>query len=377
MDPLSPWTYGRRNVRKILPTVIILTFVVMLVVVILSTLAGLRDSTLVYTREFDEWTLVFPKKDTRLPRALLAEIAAHPAAERVIDSRNCFVRVKTLIGPMPFNLRAVRREEMDYLMTRVGAVLKEGALPKSGSSEVALHENIMKANGWSLGREFGIDVDEEDWMPGRFRVVGILEGPVPLGVCSFEYLNNPLQYAFSAKLWERVVAVARPGRTAELNAYLRGLKDVKVYDKTRAVDDVVQGFDRIILVFRFISILLIIVVAIVVGLLNNIFFAQRIDEFAVLLAIGHTKRRLFRMVWGETALMMTLSWAAGLALGLGIFAAFRGWVLLPRGIPVPFWHAGPLLVSAALPLVAQVFAVTTVLGRLKRIDPVSIIERRG
>jgi putative ABC transport system permease protein len=377
MDPLSPWTYGRRNVRKILPTVIILTFVVMLVVVILSTLAGLRDSTLVYTREFDEWTLMFPKRDTRLPKGLLAGVAAHPATERVIDSRNCFVRVKTLIGPMPFNLRAVKREEMEYLMTRAAARLRSGTLPTPGTSEVALHENIMKANGWSIGREFGIDVDEEDWMPGRFRIVGILEGPTPLGVCSFEFLNNPLQYAFSAKLWERVVVVAKPGRIAELNAHLRGLTDVKVYDKTRAVDDVVQGFDRIILVFRFISITLIIVVSLVVGLINNIFFAQRIDEFAVLLAIGHTKKRLFRMVWGETAVMMTLSWALGVALGLAVFAAFRSGVLLPRGIPVPFWHPGPLLVSAALPLVAQVFAVATVLGRLRRLDPVGIIERRG
>ncbi|HVE41170.1 MAG TPA: ABC transporter permease [Planctomycetota bacterium] len=377
MQPLSPWTYGRRNVRKILPTVIILTFVVMLVVVILSTLSGLRESTLVYTREFDEWTLVFPKRDTRLPKTLLAEIAAHPATERVIDSRNCFVRVKTLIGPMPFNLRAARREEMDYLLNRVGARLREGSLPKPGTSDVALHENIMKANGWALGREFGIDVDEEDWMPGRFKVVGVLEGPTPVGVCSFEFLNNPLQYAFSAKLWERVVVVAKPGRIVELNAYLRSLKDVKVYDKTRAVDDVVQGFDRIILVFRFISIVLIGVVSLVVGLINNIFFAQRIDEFAILLAIGHTKRRLFRMVWGETAAMMTLSWVLGVALGIAIFAGFRGLVLLPRGIPVPFWHLGPLIVSLALPLVAQIFAVATVLGRLRKLDPVSIIERRG
>jgi hypothetical protein len=377
MDPLSPWTYGRRNFRKILPAVIILTFVVMLVVVILSTIAGLKDSSLVFTREFDEWSLVFPKRDSRLPKALIAEIAAHPSVDRVIDSRNCWVRLRTLIGPIPFNLRAARREEMEYLMTRVAARLKEGALPKAGTSEVALHENLMKANGWTLGREFGMEVDEEDWMPGRFRIVGILEGPTPLGLCSFEYLNNPLQYAFSAKLWERVVVVSKPGRIAELNAFLRGLKDAKIYDKTRSVDDVSQGFDRILLVFRFISITLIIVVSLVVGLINNIFFAQRIDEFAILLAIGHTKRRLFRMVVGETALMMTLSWALGLALGYAVFGAFRGIVLLPRGIPIPFWHLGPLLVSAALPAVAQGFAVVTVIGRLKRLDPVAIIERRG
>jgi len=377
MDPLSPWTYGRRNGRKVLPALIILTFVVMLVFVILSTLGGLRESMLVYTLEFDEWTLVFPKKDTRIPKALLKEVAAHPSVERMIDSRNCFVRVKTLIGPMPFNLRAGKREEMEYLLKRVNATLHDGKLPEPGTNEVAIHENIMKANGWVLGREFGVDVDEEDWMLGRFKVVGVLRGPVPVGVCSFEFLNNPLQYAFSAKLWEREIVVAKPGRTAELNAFLRTLGDIKVYDKKRAVDDVTQGFDRIILVFRFISILLIIVVSFVVGLINNIFFAQRIDEFAVLMAIGHTQKRLFRMVAGETAGLMTVSWALGLGLGAVIFATFRALVMEPRGIPLPLWQPGPILVSLILPVVAQAFAIATVLGKLRRLDPVTIIERRG
>jgi len=377
MDPLSPWTYGRRNVRKVLPALIILTFVVLLVFVILSTLGGLRESMLVYTGEFDAWTLVFPKKDTRLPKALLQEIGAHPAVERMIDSRNCFVRVKTLIGPMPFNLRAGRSEENEFLLQRVNARLRDGKLPEPGTNEVAIHENIMKANGWSLGREFGVDVDEEDWMLGRFKVVGILQGPVPVGICSFEYLNSPLQYAFSAKLWEREVVVAKPGRTGELNAFLRTLKDIKVYDKARAVDDVTQGFDRIILVFRFISILLIIVVSFVVGLINNIFFAQRIDEFAVLMAIGHTQRRVFRMVAGETAGLMAVSWTVGLALGMALFASFCALVMEPRGIPLPLWQPGPVLISLILPVVAQAFAVVTVLGKLRRLDPVTIIERRG
>ena len=377
MDPLSPWTYGRRNLRKVLPALIILTFVVMLVHVILSTLTGLRESMLVYTQEFDQWTIVFPKKDTRISKELLKEIGAHPSVERMIDSRNCFVRVKTLIGPMPFQLRAGRKEEMDYLLQRVGATLKEGKLPQPGTNETAIHENIMKANGWPLGREFGVDVDEEDWMLGRFKVVGILQGPVPVGVCSFEFLNNPLQYAFSAKLWEREIVVAKAGRVAELNAFLRTLQDVKVYDRKRATDDVTQGFDRIILVFNFISIVLIIVVSFVVGLINNIFFAQRIDEFAVLLAIGHTRKRLFRMVAGETAGLMAVSWTLGVALGFGLFKTFCLLVMEPRGIPLPLWQPGPVLVSLILPIVAQAFAISTVLGRLRKLDPVTIIERRG
>src|SRR4029078_10583798 len=98
-------------------------------------------------------------KDSGLPKERLSEIAAQPSVERLIDSRNCFVRVKTLIGPMPFNIRACRRDEMTLLMDRTAARLKEGRLPEAGTNEVALHENLMRANDWDLGREFGVDVD--------------------------------------------------------------------------------------------------------------------------------------------------------------------------------------------------------------------------
>ena len=76
MDPLSPWTYGRRNVRKILPVILILTFVVMLVVAILATIRGLKESTLVYAREFEQWTVLFPKRDARLGPETRGAVAA-------------------------------------------------------------------------------------------------------------------------------------------------------------------------------------------------------------------------------------------------------------------------------------------------------------
>jgi hypothetical protein len=377
MDPLSPWTYARRNVRRVMPTLVILTFVVALVVTVLTLLSGLKDSTLVYTREFERWSILFPKKDTRTPKEIREAVAAHPSVERLIDSRNCFLRVRTIIGPVPYHLRAAKEEEMTYLMGLAGATLREGRLPKSGTSEVALHENLMKANGWSLGAQFGMEVTEDDWMPGRFTVVGVLQGPVPLGLASSEFLTNPLMYAFSAKLWERLVVVARPGRTAEMNAYLRGLADVKVWDRQRAVEEVSQGFDRILLILNFVMIALIAVVALVVGMIHSIFFAQRMDEFAVLLAIGHARARLLRKVALETAGLMAVSWAAGLGLALAALAVFRAAVLEPLGVELPLLQRGALAVSLALPLVAHAFASVTVTRRLRRLDPVSIIERRG
>lgn len=377
MDPLSPWTYARRNARKILPLALILVFVVMLVVAILGTLRGLRESTLVFTREFRQWSVLFPKRDERLDPGVRGAVAGHPSVERLIDSRNCFVRVRTLLGPFFYNVRAVPREEMPRLLELSGARLREGALPRPGAPEVALHESLMKANGWSVGAEFGMEVNEDDWMPGRFRVSGVLEGPVPLGLASFEYLDNPLTYAFSAKLWERLIAVPRPGKREEMNAFLRGLPDVKVWDLARAESEVSQVFDRLLLVLDSIALLLILVISVVVGLLHNIFFGQRMDEFAILLAIGHSRRRLLRKAALETAGLMAFSWAAGVGLAFALMAAFRDLALEPRGIPLPIGQAGPVWVSLALPAAALVFAGATVMGRLKRLDPVSLIERRG
>ena len=377
MDPLSPWTYGRRNFRKVLPALLILASSVTLVVAILTTIRGLKDSVLVYTREFEKWTVLFPKRDTRVSKETREAVAAHPSVERLIDSRNCFVRVRTLLGPFFYHLRAARQEEMPVLLGLAEARLKEGTLPRPGTAEVALHENLMKANGWALGQEFGMEVSEDDWMPGRFRVAGVLEGPVPMGLCSFEYLHNPAAYSFSAKLWERLIAVPRPGRLEEMNAFLRGLPDVKAWDRARAEGEVSEVFDRLLLILNSIAALLVLVVSVVVGLLHNIFFAQRMDEFAILLAVGHTRGRLFRKVAAETGILAALSWLAGAAAAFALLAAFREWVLAPRGIPLPIGQAAPLLISLLFPAVAEVFAGATVMGRLRRLDPVSIIERRG
>lgn len=377
MDPLSPWTYARRNARKTLPTLVILTFVVALVVAILTLLGGLKESTLLYTREFDHWSVVFPKKDTRVPKEIRERIAESPDVERLIDSRNCFMRVKTIIGPVPYQLRAAKADEIPLLLGRAGARLKEGALPKAGTNEVALHENLMKANGWKRNQEFGMEVDQKDWMPGRFRVVGILEGPIPMGVASAEYLSNHAIYLFSAKLWERLLVVAKPGRTEAMNAWLQEVPDIKVYDRRQAVEDVSEGFDRILLILNFVSLSLIAVVAVVVGMIHSIFFGQRMDEFAVLLAIGHTRRRLLRKVGLETAGLMAVSWVAGLGGALVALGLFRALVLEPLGVEIPLLQARAVAVSLALPVVAHVFATVTVLGRLRKLDPVSIIERRG
>ncbi len=261
-------------------------------------------------------------------------------------------------------------------MDRTGLTVA-GRLPAPESNEVVMHEWLMAANGWTVGQEFGIDVNEDDWMPGRFKIVGVLSGPAPMGFASHEFMSNDARYSFAPKLWERLLVVAKPGREAEMNAFLRTLKTAKAFDEARAIEEVEESFENIEVVAQVISVLLMLVVALVVGLLNNIFFAQRIDEFAVLLALGWRRGRLLRKVLGESAVIATVSWGVGIIWSLAIMAALDRWVLAPRGIFIPVVHAVPIAFSGLLPFVAMLFGGVTVFRRLGGLDPIVIIERRG
>lgn len=375
--PLSVRTYTIRNLRKIAPTFIILTFVVMVVIVILSTLRGIKDGTMVFAREFTHFTVVLPKKKSSVSAETRAKIAEHPSVDRVIVAHNCNFRFQALIAKVPYQIRAVTKADMDYMVARIGVPLLEGKWPDPETNEVVVHEIFMKANGWKVGAEFGMDVNADEWMPGRFRVVGILGGPTPIGFASLEYIANPLLYPFAMKLWERVLIFAKPGREADMNAFLETLDDVKTWNHAKAEEEIGASFDRLLLIVNFVSFLLIGVVALVVGLIHNIFFSQRSDEFAILLAVGHTQRRLLAKVMLETALLMTLAWLAGAGLALGALSAFKTLVLEPKGIPLPMFQVLPFVASLAMPVVAQVFATWTVFGKLRKFDPVQIIERRG
>lgn len=375
--PLAVSTYLARNVRRILPAFIMIAFIVVVVVAILSILRGLKHGATRYAREFRVFTVMLPKRNATITDAQKAAILAHPGVERVMDALNVYVRVKTLVAHLPYQVRGVYAEDLAFLVEKAGVRVVEGRLPQAGTNEIALHEWLMWANGWDVGQEFGVDVDENDWIPGRFKVVGVLSGDTPIGFASLEFLEDDARYGFAPKLWERLLVVPKDGRRAEVNAFLRTLPDLKTYDEVRALEEIDDSFDRIVLVTDVLSVVLILVVALVVGLLNNLFFAQRIDEFAVLLALGYRRGRLLAKVLGESHAIAVVAWALGAAVGLALLEAVSRLLFAPRGIFVPTVQAVPLLVSAAMPAVAMLFSGVTVVRRLGRLDPVMIIERRG
>jgi ABC-type antimicrobial peptide transport system permease subunit len=118
------------------------------------------------------------------------------------------------------------------------------------------------------------------------------------------------------------------------------------------------------------------VISLMSGMLSNIYFTQRISEFAVLSAIGYRRSQLIGRIIAETALLTVIGWAMGAVVTVVFLSLFKTTVFEPRGLIIDprDWYAYQWTIP--IPFAITLFAVTTIAYRLMKLDPVTIIERR-
>ncbi|MCL5046771.1 MAG: ABC transporter permease [Actinobacteria bacterium] len=378
MQPLSNLTYFARNKRKAIPMLAIIAlavFGVSIIAVIADTMMddGRRDwinPTKVYAR-------VFAAEDYIDPRIGVA-LRSSPDVERVMPALQAGIRVQGLLGSRDSPVIGLKDDDMRWYMERAGIKLVEGRLPGRSRDEIALHAAVLKSKGIALGDYVGKKVDKDEWLPGKYLVVGRLQGPIQVGLTSantlrkFVYSNqNPLgdtgYYVFSP-----------PGRMEELDKYLRSLSRDKVIVRTltTATRDFKKETGNVDTVLWIINGVTITVLSLAMGLLNTIYFMQRISEYGILLAMGYRVGFLIRRTLMEAVSLTMFGWALGVLLSDAINWVLRQYIFAPRGITLAALNAKAILFTVPIPVMIGIFSLSTVLTQLLRLDPVTIVERR-
>ena len=179
------------------------------------------------------------------------------------------------------------------------------------------------------------------------------------------------------------VIYAQDGRKAASDAYLRGCLDeqdrplFRVVDEQWARKESATQLKNLPLIVGFITGAVAVIVALVTALLNVITFQSRLDEFALYLAVGHPRSRLVRKLAVETTATAIAGWLAGLGLGLATVAVYDRLFLDPKAIEMQVVDAQPFLFSLMVPVLSAVVSAAVLALRLHRMDPVSVIQRRG
>ncbi|MHB8507439.1 MAG: ABC transporter permease [Candidatus Dormibacteria bacterium] len=300
-----------------------------------------------------------------------------PGVARVERDTYANIDLNMLAGNANFDLYGLDRKGMEAMLSLYGDRLVRGRLPSDSAAEVVISEEVARSRGITIGGFVGSDIDELDSLPEHFKVVGLLAGPTRLGFIPRQYMIS--NYFFSRRYQALLVIPDRAGPAAFRDKLhqLIDKKPYRIFDGpfvTDKIDSLLVNLSRI---NDFLTLVVGLTLALVIGLLNNLYFRQRMNEFGLLAAIGYPRRRLIRRVGLEGALVVAAAWIVGGAIGVAVLAGFNAIYIVPHGLVLRVFDPG-ILLRSTLPVPVMVLLVSqaTLLLQLSRLDPISIIERR-
>ena len=384
-NPLSPATYFQRNPGKVLPMGFVIVLCVFLIASI-ATMVNSIDLTILtiygYTRSF---TYAIPQRvSLRIPDDQVKIMQADPRIDRVFEGSVFFTNIKTVMGRFPFVVLGVTKDNRDYLLKRINTKLIAGRMPAEGMPEAVLSEPIAQNKKVKVGDLIAgpTDAGGISGSPVPVRCVGILKGPVWFAAtsksfCDQTFITTPRTVIYTTKKPEDLFAVNAdmlPNQRKEqgkLNATKLNLLSYK-----NLVAELRDSLSSMFLIMGVVNGTVIFVISLMSGMLANIYFTQRISEFAVLSAIGYRRSALIGRIVAETALLTTIGWAVGAIVTVAFLTFFKTAVFEPRGLIINPQDLYAYKWTIPIPFAITAFAVTTIAYRLMKLDPVSIIERR-
>ena len=194
-------------------------------------------------------------------------------------------------------------------------------------------------------------------------------------VTSVEYLSDHHFPPVDALL----VFAKDPRRQTELDQWaldeFKG-SSARLYSFLELERETQESFSTLYLILNIVVVSLVVVITTMMGMLINMYQAQRVQEFGLLQAIGFSKARLLRRVLAETTIVLIGSWMVGLAMAMGLLYGLKVQIFDPQAYAIEVFVVGPYLNTLPVPLMIFVVAVIDLYVRFRRFDPVAVVERR-
>ncbi len=376
--PLSPNLYFRRNLGKTLP----MAFVIVLAVTLVSSVVTIVQSIdlTVYTLYgYNRYlTGITPRNALRIDPSEIDKVRALPELGVLCPTHSYQTMVKTIFGKMVLPIFGVDPANRDLLLQRCGIRIAKGHLPGEGEAEAAISDDVARNLGIHLGDILCQPSSEDSYAPIPIRLVGILHGPVWLGLTSKALVDTYSPLTFEGFL--AFAPTARQSDQRKLDAAVDRVVDkakARVWKFAGLVREIRSALSNLYLILNIVVAIIVFAISFVSGLLSNIYFTQRLPEIATLSAIGYSRGFLLRRALSETALLCVFGWGLGGVFTIALLTTIRAAILTPRGLLLDPFDMRAFAFTLPLPITITLFALVTIGLRLAAFDPVSIIERRG
>ena len=377
LRPLAASTYLLRNAGKTIP----LTGVIMLAVLLVSGIVSLINSIPYSIRTIYQYTrqtlAVTPRGDASQTPRFVAEIrkSSPVPIERLVLARAAGTQVNSIVGKWPFAVIALKQDDMRYWLDRQGVAKVVGRLPAKGAPEAMISLPVARNLNLKIGDALLKPDDNEGYSPFPVKVVGIAQTDVWLMMGSYEYVKENhfpdvdamLAFAKDLKSQEeldRWAEEAFKGERAQIFAYHQLEKQTE------------EMFSILYKILNVVIGTLVLVITLMMGMLINIYLSQRIVEFGLLQALGYTKCQLLARVMRETISVVVVGWLLGVLAAYSLLLLTKRWLMDPKAFALDPLDPGAFLYTVPIPVAILLVATFTVVGRFRKFDPVSVVERR-
>jgi ABC-type lipoprotein release transport system permease subunit len=384
VKPLSSKTFYQRHRRRGLVLLVTMGLMILGVSFPAFLFAPVGDAMQAFAEPLRQLGIVTPRMAGSVDPGVAAQVRTHPTVARVIPAVELELWVQVPPLGWPVSIYGVSESDLQTLVNLYRAQV-EGRLPHPYRNEIVLSEAVALNRDLHVGDKIGQPVNEDDRaIPTEMVVVGILSRPSQdrgendlwLGFASYEYLTSHELYASHET---HLLVVPNEGQKAEMDAWLREALQPELVEALtfKWMRTNYQLIALILLaVFGVVEIIIALVAAVALAVLSYTFFAQRQEEFGILHAIGHSRLWLGLRTVRETASTVAVAWLASAMLcGIGLVGIQFG-LYVPRGLSLNYLNPAPWLFTLPIPLVVVAASTGTIAWTLRRLDPVSVIERR-
>ena len=183
-----------------------------------------------------------PKDGRRIVDATIkGDLAQNPNIEATYPTIRFSTYMPTLAGQTTADIYAVNSEVFPVLMKAFELKLVQGQLPRVGTNQVALHKSLLGGRGFNLGDVIDPEKDDQESIPGKVEIVGMLDGPTTLSLASLEYISQNRDFRNYAR---SVLAIPQVGAQAAAEQDLEKLdkESVRPYTYSQELQTFTQDF---------------------------------------------------------------------------------------------------------------------------------------
>lgn len=360
---ITPITYYIKNKKRAITLIVIIMIAVFSISFVTSLVQSVYDTSEdMSTSPFKVFSL--SKISYKSEGVQESELEDIDSVETIYNIITIPTSIKTIFGTTSaYILFPNNASRLSQIFNECKLNLTAGALPKDQHNEIILHESILKNKNLNIGDKLS-----------DFLVVGSFTGntKIILGI-----ISDSTKEKLSLK-YDSYLLFPKADRLEEMNRDLSGLSkdrwEVSTYSSN--IKALNEDFETLDLVMLIVIVMVSISLSISVASFVYTLYSGRYDEFAVLNAVGYSKKKIKYLLLFETLIIATVSWILGYALSISVLLMTNKFIYEDMGQAMQIFSTSGLLYTLLVPILVLICSVIPTIRKLSRTDLVTIIERR-